>query len=162
MTPSLRVRSLLAIFLFSGLPIGQATADTPKVPAIDFNRQIRPILSENCFACHGPDEKQRKAKLRLDTKGAALAELRDDGFAIVPGKSAESDLVARIGSDDPSTRMPPPKTGKRLTPAQIELFRRWIDEGASWPTHWSFVPPRQTPLPKVRQADWPRNAIDYF
>src|SRR5204863_966289 len=87
--------------------------------SIDFNRQIRPILSDNCFACHGPDEKQRKAKLRLDTKGAALAELRDGGFAIVPGRSAESDLIARIGNDDPSTRMPPPKTGKRLTPVQI-------------------------------------------
>src|SRR2546430_2469986 len=96
---------------------------------VDFNRQILPLLSDNCFACHGPDEKQRKAKLRLDTKEGAFKELRDGGFAIAPGKSAGSQLIARICSDDPSVRMPPPKAGQRLTPAQIELFRRWVDEG---------------------------------
>src|SRR5437016_5044212 len=94
--------------------------------------------------------------------GGLASSTRAADPAIVPGKAAESDLVARIGSDDPAKRMPPSKTGKRLTTAQIELLRRWIDEGANWPTHWAFVPPRQPALPKVRQADWPRNAIDYF
>ena len=111
-------------------------------PTIDFNRQIRPILSDNCFACHGPDATQRKAKLRLDTKDGSRAELRDGGFAIVPGKSAESVLMhASPPRNRPS--MPPPKTDKKLTPQQIELLRQWIDQGAPWVQHWAFVAPRR-------------------
>src|SRR5438876_236773 len=103
-----------------------ATAATPAAKAaIDFNRQIRPILSENCFACHGPDEKQRKAKLRLDTKEGAFAKLRSGGFAIVPGKSAESELIKRVMADDPTEIMPPRKTGKHLTPQQIDVLKQW-------------------------------------
>src|SRR6266513_6379255 len=123
--------SISCLVLAGKSSVGRA-ATPPAAVLVDFSRQILPLLSDNCFACHGPDEKQRKAKLRLDTKEAAFRELRDGGFAIAPGKSADSQLVARICSDDPSVRMPPPKTGKRLTPAQIELFRRGIDEGASW------------------------------
>src|SRR5262245_13262417 len=84
--------------------------------AIDFSRPIRPILSDNCFRCHGADDKERKAKLRLDIKEGAFKELRNGGFAIVPGKSAESELIARITAHDPSERMPPPKTNKRVKP----------------------------------------------
>src|SRR5438034_11354879 len=94
--------------------------------AIDFNRQIRPILSENCFVCHGPDESQRKAKLRLDMRAGALAKLRGGGHAIVPGKMSESALVQRILAEDAAERMPPAKTNKKLSPAQIDLLKRWI------------------------------------
>jgi mono/diheme cytochrome c family protein len=130
--------------------------------AIDFNRQIRPLLSENCFACHGPDENKRKAKLRLDTKQGAFAPLRDGGFAIVPGKPGESRLIERIAAEEDARRMPPVKSGKRLTAPQIDLLRQWIAQGAPWSTHWAFVAPARPSLPKVADAAWPRNAIDHF
>jgi len=141
----------------------QAAPPTTRTqPAIDFNRQILPILSDNCFACHGPDASQRKAKLRLDTKNGSRAELRDGGFAIVPGKSAESALVQRITDPEPAKRMPPPKTDKHLTPQQIEVLRQWIDQGAPWVEHWAFAPPRKTALPKVVDKGWPKSPTDYF
>ncbi|HYT93695.1 MAG TPA: PSD1 and planctomycete cytochrome C domain-containing protein [Gemmataceae bacterium] len=136
----------------------KSAAQTP----IDFNRQIRPILSESCFTCHGPDEKERKAKLRLDTREGGLKELRDGGFAIVPGHANKSELLVRITTKAASERMPPPKTNKRLTPEQIDLLRRWIDEGAKWSEHWAFVAPKRSPLPRVANPTWPRNAIDHF
>jgi hypothetical protein len=142
------------------LACGQRVNAAP--PAIDFNRQIRPILSENCFACHGPDQKQRKAKLRFDTKEGAFAELRDGGFAIVPKKSAESVLIERITEDDLGRRMPPPESRKHLTPEQIALFKQWIDQGAPWSTHWAFVAPQRPALPKVTAAAWARTPIDQF
>src|SRR5262245_34736022 len=108
------------------LAFTQTSADPAKSePAIDFNPHIRPILSDNCFACHGPDDKARKAKLRLDTKLGAFAPLRRGGRALVPGKPAESELIARITSDDPGELMPPPKSGKHLKPAQLALLKRW-------------------------------------
>ncbi|HEV3444083.1 MAG TPA: PSD1 and planctomycete cytochrome C domain-containing protein [Gemmataceae bacterium] len=131
-------------------------------PTIDFNRQILPLLSDNCFACHGPDEKQRKAKLRLDTKEGAFKELRGGGFAIVPGKAGESKLIERVTAEEPAERMPPVKSGKHLTTEQIALLRQWIDQGAVWSEHWAFVAPRRPPIPKVADKAWPRNAIDYF
>ncbi|HEY7329740.1 MAG TPA: PSD1 and planctomycete cytochrome C domain-containing protein [Gemmataceae bacterium] len=129
---------------------------------INFNRDIRPILADNCFACHGPDVQQRKAKLRLDTRTGALAELRSGGHAIVPGKPDDSALIERITDEDPSRRMPPKKSGKNLTPAQIDLLRRWIAEGATYTVHWAFVPPMRHALPKVKNTDWPKNAVDQF
>jgi Protein of unknown function (DUF1553)/Protein of unknown function (DUF1549)/Planctomycete cytochrome C len=141
-------------------------ADAP-VPAagatrIDFSKQIRPILSDNCFQCHGPDEGQRKAKLRLDTKQGAFVKLRGGGFAIVPGKPGESKLLERITAADPSERMPPARTNKKLTPQQIELFQQWIEQGASYADHWAFVAPQRPALPQVQRKDWPRNGLDYF
>jgi hypothetical protein len=129
---------------------------------IDFDRQIRPLLANNCFGCHGPDDKARKAKLRLDRKKDAFKELRDGGFAIVPGKAANSVLLERVQAEDPDERMPPPKTNKRLTAEQIALLRQWIDQGAPWAEHWAFVPPRRPALPQVVDRAWPRNAIDTF
>src|SRR5262245_22923902 len=96
---------------------------------IDFTRDIRPILSDACFQCHGPDEKQRKAQLRLDTKEGAHAPLRSGGFAFVPGRPGESELLRRVTDPDVKTRMPPPKSGKKLTPRQIDVLRRWIEQG---------------------------------
>jgi len=129
---------------------------------VDFNRDIRPILSENCYACHGPDSGKRKAGLRFDLKEGALARLKSDNFAIVPGHPEKSALVARITAKVEDDRMPPLKTGKHLTPAQIDLLRRWIGEGAEWKAHWSLIKPETPPLAAVKNSRWPRNPIDQF
>ncbi len=146
------------VVCFSDAPADERESAGNAAPAIDFNRDIRPILSDNCFKCHGPDEKERKAKLRLDVRDEALGH----GEAIVPGKSSESELIRRISAEDAAERMPPRKTGKRLTPRQIELFKHWIDQGAKYAEHWAFVPPRRPAPPEVSLKDWPRNAIDRF
>src|SRR5262245_17782945 len=130
--------------------------------SIDFARQIRPILSENCFLCHGPDDKQRKAKLRLDTKEGAFTELRNGGFAVVPGDPKKSILLQRILSKNPKERMPPAKTNKHLKPHQIELLTKWVEQGAAWSKHWAFLPPQRPQLPKTIGGTWARNAIDHF
>ena len=126
-----------------------------------FNRDIRPILSDHCFHCHGFDVNHRKADLRLDTFEGAIAA-RKGRPAVVPGRPEESELWHRITANDPADRMPPPDSGHALTPAQIRLLRQWIAEGAPYERHWAFEPPRRAPLPEVRQADWPRNAVDRF
>jgi hypothetical protein len=128
---------------------------------VDFHRDIRPILSEMCFQCHGPDAKQRKADLRLDNREDAFSD-RGGYFLIVAGNLEASNLYQRITSTDPKRQMPPPKAGKHLSPRQIELIRRWIEEGAKWPRHWAFTPPVRPPLPPVRNTSWPRNSIDAF
>ena len=130
-------------------------------PRVEFNRDIRPLLSDRCFRCHGPDVRQRKADLRLDTEAGAKAE-REGGPAIVPGRSDESELVRRIASDDDSERMPPPKAGRRLSKDEIALIRRWIEQGAEYQPLWSYIPPRRPALPQVRSTSWQRNAIDQF
>lgn len=123
-----------------------------KLPTkVEFNRDIRPILSDKCFQCHGPDSTHRKGKLRLDTEEGAKV--------IVRGKPAESELFARIISDDADLRMPPKKTGKTLTKAEIELIRRWIEQGAEFQLHWSFAAPKRPDVPKV---DGVRDPIDRF
>ena len=128
---------------------------------VDFDREIRPILSDNCFACHGPDEKQRMAKLRLDTKDGIFAD-RGGYQVLTPGKAADSKLYERISASDKAQRMPPPYADRTLNDKQIELIRRWIDEGAKWETHWAYVPPKRPDLPEVKAKAWPRNAIDNF
>ena len=130
---------------------------------IDYQRDIRPILSDHCFACHGYDAKKREAELRLDTPEGATAALDSgDGHAIVPGKSAQSMLVRRITSTDKDERMPPAKSGKTLTAAQIKLLTQWIDQGGRYANHWAFETPKRPELPSVKQTAWPRNAIDRF
>jgi len=153
-------RPLLLALLVAGVtPTARVHGDEPSAPR--FSRDILPILAENCFACHGPDEKARKAKLRLDTRDGAAA-LRRGSAALVPGDSAKSELVVRISSDEPNEVMPPPHTNKKLSAAQIETLRRWIDAGAAWGKHWAFEPPVRAALPKVKDAAWPRNPIDRF
>lgn len=148
-----------ALLLLSTLIVFSAQADEKK---IDFSRDIRPILSNNCFKCHGFDEKQRQGGLRLDIKEGATAKLESGASAIVAGKSGESELAKRINSADESTKMPPPATGKRLTPQQIELLTKWIDQGGEYATHWSFIAPvRHTP-PEVTHAEAVRSPIDRF
>jgi hypothetical protein len=129
--------------------------------AVDFDREIRPILSDKCFACHGPDAQARQANLRLDTKEGALAD-RGGYHVIVPGNSAGSKLYQKISAHEASIRMPPPSSGRTLTAQQIELIRRWIDEGAPWEMHWAYVAPQRPSLPKVKDASWVRNPIDNF
>src|SRR5579864_8831717 len=149
--------------LISGVPAALQASQSPAPPAaqpsakpVDFDRDIRPILSDNCFSCHGPDEKQRQANLRLDIKDAAFAS-RAGYQIIVPGSAAKSRLYQRISASDKATRMPPPWSGKSFTDQQIELVRRWIDQGAPWLIHWAYVPPKHPELPKVENAKWPRN-----
>jgi hypothetical protein len=145
------MRSLIVMLL----PAAACAADP-----IDFNRDVRPILSDKCFACHGPDEKHRAAKLRLDVEKDAKAD-RDGTHAVVPGKPGESELVAKITAKDPSDRMPPKKANKPLTPAEIETLTRWVKEGAKWSAPWAYVAPVKRLAPEV-QGDWPANWIDRF
>src|SRR5262245_17799785 len=131
---------------------------------IDFNRDIRPILSNTCAKCHGPDAAQRKGGadgLRLDVREDALADL--GGYAaIVPGQPEKSELIRRITSSDDDERMPPKATGRKLTPREISLLTEWIRQGAEYARHWSYVRPIRQKLPLVKQQTWPRNEIDYF
>jgi mono/diheme cytochrome c family protein len=124
-----------------------------------FSREILPILSDNCFHCHGPDEKTRHADLQLDTEAGAL---RATDPVIVPGKSAESKLFQRLISTDPDEQMPPPSSNRKLTKEQIDLVRRWIDSGAKWGKHWAFEAPQRPALPELKDKTWPRNPIDAF
>jgi hypothetical protein len=128
---------------------------------VDFDRDIRPILSENCFFCHGPDSKQRKAKLRLDTKQGAFADL--GGYnAVVAGDAENSELFLRITTDDKKEHMPPAKSGLKLTEKQTALINTWIKQGANWGEYWAFRKPETPKLPVVKNKDWPRNPIDHF
>jgi hypothetical protein len=124
---------------------------------IKFSRDVLPILSDKCFSCHGPDEKGRKAGLRLDQREAAL-----ENDVIVPGKSADSELVKRIVSHDPNEIMPPVKSNRQLTTGQITTLKKWIDEGAVWGRHWAFEAPQKSALPQTKNKKWARSEIDHF
>ncbi len=128
--------------------------------SIRFDRDIRPLLSDRCFQCHGPDPEHREAGLRLDQQEAVFAE-RDSGAAIVPQDAPNSQIWKRITSSDPDVQMPPPETGKPLTDAEQQLIHDWISAGAEWTQHWSFVAPRRPPLPEVQSAVL-RTPIDHF
>lgn len=130
--------------------------------AISFNRDIRPILSESCFRCHGPDAGSRKAGLRLDSREGATATLEGGSAAVVAGDPEGSELYLRVTAEDEAGRMPPASAGKPLAPEQAELLRRWIEQGAPWEEHWSLIPPRRPAVPEVEDAAWPRGAIDRF
>jgi hypothetical protein len=133
--------------------------DTPQPgPPVSFNREILPILANNCFACHGPDEKHRETKFHFDTEDGAFVKKG----VIVRGSAADSLLIEKITEPNPKDRMPPPDSGHVLTERQIDLLRRWIDQGAKWDAHWAYVPPKRPELPAVREAGWVRNPIDQF
>ena len=141
-----------------------ARAAEPSDRPIDFNREIRPILSNRCFACHGPDAGRRKGvgkPLRLDTEAGAFEDL--GGYAaIVKGKPADSELITRVRSDDPDEVMPPPKHAQKLPAADIAKLARWIDQGAPYARHWAYVKPTRPELPEVKAAGRPRNPVDRF
>ncbi len=147
---------LVALSLVSARSVPAATA--PKFA--DFNRDVLPILSENCFNCHGPDEKAREGKLRLDTKEGLL---RTQKPIVIAGKAAQSELFKRLVTKNPDDVMPPSKSKKTLTPAQIETVRRWIDSGASYARHWAFTPPVRPAVPAIRNSQFAiRNPLDAF
>ena len=127
---------------------------------VDYDRQILPIFSDNCYKCHGPDQGARKAHLRLDTKDGAFRQ-KNGKTVLVPGHSDQSELIRRISSTDPEQHMPPPASHRKLTAAQIELIRNWVDQGAKWETHWAFVAPVRPAVPASSDA-WCRNDIDRF
>lgn len=129
---------------------------------VNFNRDIRPILSNNCYQCHGPDEATRKAKLRLDDGEGLFAALKSGNVPVVPGDREKSELWKRITTEASADKMPPAASGKMLNERQIALMGRWIDEGAKWERHWAFVPPEQPPLPEVKNTGWAKNEIDRF
>ncbi|MCI0701706.1 MAG: DUF1553 domain-containing protein [Planctomycetia bacterium] len=124
---------------------------------IEYNRDIRPILAENCFPCHGPDSAARKASLRIDQRDTAV-----EAKAIVPGKPNQSEMIRRIFAEDPKELMPPTKSHKKLKPEQKELLKKWIEAGAEYQPHWSFIAPVRPKVPEVKDKSWVRNPIDNF
>ncbi|MEM7234359.1 MAG: PSD1 and planctomycete cytochrome C domain-containing protein [Planctomycetota bacterium] len=151
---SLLVSSLtIGLSLFNFEPSGFAQD-------VDFQRDVMPILSAKCFDCHGPDGKHRKAKLRLDTEEGLFQKRK--GGSVVQAGDASSLLLQRVTSKDPSERMPPADSKKTLSPAEIAILKSWVEQGASWSSHWAFVPPKRPELPKVENSAWVRNAIDPF
>ncbi|MFN9754082.1 MAG: DUF1549 domain-containing protein, partial [bacterium] len=145
----------MRIIVFVTLAAGIALAETP----VDFQRQVRPILSDNCFHCHGPDRTTRRANLRLDTREGAFAP-RKQGAAIVPGQPAASLILERIRHQDPARVMPPPQSHKKISAQQQQILTRWIAQGAPWQEHWAFQQPAKPSLPTVRNTQWPRSPLD--
>jgi mono/diheme cytochrome c family protein len=148
-------RASFFLFLLSTLPSFAATEK------IDFISQIQPILSENCYACHGPDEATIEGGLRLDVQELAFKG-GDSGKAIVPGKADASLIMERILHTDPKEVMPPPDKKKRLSPEKVKLIRDWINQGAEWGKHWAFETPTRPPVPEVKDKAWVKNSIDAF
>jgi mono/diheme cytochrome c family protein len=156
---------LLSCLFFSQLMRGvtvRAVQNTAPARQIDFNRDIRPILADRCWSCHGPDAPAKKIKPRLDSEGAATADLGGGRRAIVPGNPEQSQLVRRITSGDEMMRMPPVDSGRKLTQTEIDLLVEWVRQGARWQHHWSFITPIRPLLPRVKNKEWPKNAIDQF
>jgi hypothetical protein len=152
--------SVVAILLVSPIwAIGQKPVEKPQ--SVEFNRDIRPILSDKCFTCHGPDQSRRRTKLRFDVESEAKQDL-GGRFAIVPGDLSKSEMIRRITAADSARRMPPAASGRALTEREIELIQQWIEQGAKWENHWSFIAPRRASLPEVNNRAWPRNDIDFF
>ena len=147
---------------FSLLPLMVPSAMAAPTGPLSYNRDIRPILSDNCFSCHGPDSASRKAGLRLDSFASATAANKDGFVSLIPGKAEESEIIKRALSKDPDEIMPPPESHKVLKPEQVETLRRWINEGAKYEAHWSFIAPQRPALPAVSQPAWVKNPIDHF
>jgi hypothetical protein len=159
-TPTHKFASRFLVYVvaaFTLIPLGITSADE----AISFSSDVQPILSENCFQCHGPDPGAREADLRLDSRDGATED-RGDSPALLPGDPEGSRLIQRVTNDDDSVRMPPLATGKRLSDRQITILTRWIAEGGHYESHWAFQPIQQPSLPDVENRTWPQTEIDYF
>lgn len=152
-----RIVVLFSMATLAGFVISPAICLSQEPKLIDFNRQIRPILTANCIVCHGPDSDTDETDLRLDR-----GESAHDSGAIVAGKPLESELIARITSDAPEMVMPPPDSKKALTKGQIELLRLWIQQGGKYDEHWALVPPSRPHIPQVKKRDWAKNPLDHF
>ena len=129
---------------------------------IEFNRDVRPIFSDKCYTCHGPDAAAKHVPFRLDSEAAAKADLAGGKHAIVAGDPDASELIRRVTAAKPALRMPPVSSGLKLSDTEIDTLRQWIAQGAEWQKHWSFIPPVRPELPEVKNAAWPRNPIDQF
>ena len=165
--PSGRVRRLMlgasAIALAAAAACGRHAPQVAGVPeVVDFNFHVKPILSDRCFKCHGPDERVRKASLRLDRQEVAFGTLPSGHRAVVPGSTRRSELVARILSTDPKFMMPAPESNLSLSDYEKAVLVRWVEQGAVWKPHWSLIPPKKPAVPAVKQATWPRGDIDRF
>ncbi|APW62033.1 PSD1 and planctomycete cytochrome C domain-containing protein [Paludisphaera borealis] len=140
-----------------------AAADGPPPPDdVEYNRDVRPILSKNCFPCHGTDESKRARGLRLDLHDEAVKTLKSGETAITPGDPDSSALLDRLIEEDETLRMPPKKTGPRLSPDEIAILRKWIEKGAKYAEHWALIAPKAVEPPKVADASWPRGGLDRF
>ncbi len=154
-------RWLLGFGVVVGI-VGTLSAAEPATEKLDFGRDVRAILSNNCFKCHGPDEKQRQAGLRLDQRDGATAKLESGKVGIAAGKWSDSEIIARLTTDNADLKMPPPASGKKVSAGQIENLKRWINEGAEYKPHWSFVAAARPEFPKVSEDAWIKNPIDRF
>lgn len=159
---------LLAIILYGihacNYDTGSEKAEEHIPEKISYNFDIRPILSDKCFACHGPDANKREAGLRLDNEKSAFMALKENpgAHALIPGKPQFSEVFLRISSKDTSMMMPPPSSNLKLSSHEINIIEKWIEQGAKYETHWSFTRPKKAPLPEVEDAGWVKNEIDYF
>ncbi|WP_242155800.1 PSD1 and planctomycete cytochrome C domain-containing protein [Aestuariivivens sediminis] len=144
--------------------LGSAPSHMKLPETVDYIFHVKPILSDRCYLCHGPDEGTREAGLRLDTKEGAYAAIGEhlDRHAIVPGDVEASRLVSKINSQDPEKVMPPPSSNLSLSEYEKKILTKWIAQGAVWKDHWSFIPPIKKDIPKVSNTKWPSNSIDYF
>lgn len=159
------ISSIVCTFIACNHPISNQDAENDIPDTVSYNFNIRPIFSDKCFKCHGPDANKRQAGLRLDIPEEAFKALKNNpkSHAFVPGEPSESEVFLRISTDDSSLMMPPPASNlKRLTPHEVDLVKKWIKQGAKYEKHWAFVPPKEAPLPQVKDKAWPKNQIDYF
>jgi hypothetical protein len=158
----------LIVMLFCSILLGcgerSSEEDLPIPDQVSYNLHIRPILSENCFACHGPDANKREAGLRLDVPEEAFKALESSSgiFALVPKSPLESHAYIRLISTDETEQMPPPGSNLKLTDREIALIEKWIKQGAVYQPHWAFIPPRKDALPNIKDKNWPKNPIDYY
>ena len=155
------IRSILSLVMGALVPFAPL-ANAADAQAVSYNRDVRPILAEHCFRCHGRDDEARQGKLRLDTFEGATTELSGDTVAVRPGQREASELIERIRVADPNKRMPPPEAADALTDEEIATLTHWILEGAKYEVHWAYQKPQRPALPTVRDREWPRNAIDHF
>ncbi len=155
------VRALYEAIFLAALVVIDTRPATGASAKIEFTRDIRPIISDNCYHCHGPDEQQRKAKLRLDTKDG-LFSVRDGKVVVKGGSLKSSELWQRITTKNSDDLMPPPESHKKLTTDQIAKVKTWIEQGAPFQTHWAFEPAAKSPPPKVKEVKWSRNGVDSF
>ncbi|MDB6028075.1 MAG: hypothetical protein JWM68_4298, partial [Verrucomicrobiales bacterium] len=156
------MRQIAAFIVAGSLALAHNAFSAEPLPKVaEFNRDIRPLLSDNCFTCHGPDKNRRKAKLRLDTQSGLFDEI-DGKHPVVRGKTEESEIIRRITSKDPEEQMPPSTSQKTLNSQQIALLKRWVQQGAKWEGHWSYLSPQPATPPAVKNKKWPTNPIDHF